>query len=134
MPGNRIKELRESAGLKQDGLGRICGVGQSAISSWEQGVMPRLEALTKLCEYFGVSAGYILGIEDERGFIDVAGYDYVRRESIRLTDQEKKLIRRFRELDEDDQEAVLYRALELLKQKRAASAPAPDGEPRPKVG
>lgn len=118
MAENRIKELREAAGLKQDGLGRICGVGQSAISSWEQGVMPRKDALTRLCEYFGVSAGYILGIEDERGHIDVAGYDTVKHESIRLTDDEKKLIRRYRKLDDESQEELLFRALELVRRNR----------------
>ena len=118
MSENRIKDLREAAGLKQEGLGRICGVGQSAISSWEQGVMPRRDALIRLCEYFNVSAGYILGIEDERGHTDVAGYDFVKQEPIKLSSDEKKLINRFRDLDDDNKEELLFRALELVRKRK----------------
>lgn len=61
----RIKELRESLGIKQEELAMLCGVTQSTISLWEIGrTVPRKRALEKLAERFGVSAGYILGIEN----------------------------------------------------------------------
>lgn len=114
VPENRIKQLRESVGLKQHGLAVICHVGQSAISAWETGQnSPRVEQLVILCDYFKKSAGYILGIEDDYGY-PIREFD---KDVVRLAPSEKKLIQRFRELDEDDQEAVLYRALELKKQK-----------------
>jgi transcriptional regulator with XRE-family HTH domain len=63
---NRIKELRISKGMKQDELGRRCGVKQGAVSTWETGASnPKPEAMQIMCELFGVSLGYLMGIEDE---------------------------------------------------------------------
>lgn len=62
----RIKELREALGIKQEELAMLCNVTQSTISLWEIGkTAPRRKALEKLADRFGVSAGYILGIEGE---------------------------------------------------------------------
>lgn len=62
----RIKELREALGIKQEELALLCDVTQSTVSLWEIGkTFPRPKALGKLSERFGVSAGYILGIEDD---------------------------------------------------------------------
>lgn len=80
--------------------------------------MPRRDALIRLCEYFNVSAGYILGIEDERGQTDVAGFDFVKQEPIKLSSDEKKLINRFRDLDDDNKEELLFRALELVRRRK----------------
>ena len=33
--GTRIREHRETAGLRQDQLAEICGVSRQTISSWE---------------------------------------------------------------------------------------------------
>ena len=63
---NRIRELRIAKGMKQDELGRRCGVKQGAVSTWETGSSnPKPEALQIMCELFGVSLGYLMGIEDK---------------------------------------------------------------------
>lgn len=125
----RIKELREARGIKQEELAMLCNVTQSTVSLWESGkTVPRKSALEVLAARFGVSVGYILGTEDESTVSNVVGVDNKTRDAIWLTDAEKKLIRRFRDLDDDDQEAVLYRALELLKAKEAK------GETRTEAG
>ena len=117
----RIKELREKMNIQQKELATICNVTQSTVSLWELGkTLPRKSALEILAARFGVSVGYLLGIEDDNTVSPVAGVDSAKRESIWLSDEEKKLIRRFRALDDDDREAVLYRALELLKQKETS--------------
>lgn len=61
----RLKELREEKGLSQTQLGKEIGVDRRTIGSYELGLRePSLETIEKLCKYFGVSAGYLLGIED----------------------------------------------------------------------
>ena len=73
----RIKELREAFGIKQEELAMLCNVTQSTVSQWEIGrTAPRKKALEKLSERFGVSAGYILGIDDTRTIPDITDIDF----------------------------------------------------------
>ena len=63
---SRIKELREALGIKQEEIAMLCGVTQSTVSLWEIGkTVPRKKALETLANRFGVSAGYLLGIEND---------------------------------------------------------------------
>ena len=53
--------------------------------------MPRKKALEKLSERFGVSAGYLLGIDDASPEPDISNIDYVLSGELRdLTDDEKQ--------------------------------------------
>lgn len=62
---NRIAELREKHGLTQKELGRRLAVGQTTVSAWEKGKNePGGESLRKLTQMFGVTAGYLLGLEE----------------------------------------------------------------------
>ena len=61
----RIKELREEKGITQKQLGEVLGFCRNTISQYETAVNePSLLTIKKLCDYFEVSAGYILGFED----------------------------------------------------------------------
>ncbi|MGN1234612.1 MAG: helix-turn-helix domain-containing protein, partial [Christensenellaceae bacterium] len=58
----RIKQLRREAGLSQGELAKKIGVTQRKISYWENGqIEPDLATIDVLCNYFGVSADYLLG-------------------------------------------------------------------------
>ena len=60
--GERIKYLRDLHNLTQSELGKIAGVSDKAVSTWENGsAEPRMGAIQKLSEYFGVSKGWIIG-------------------------------------------------------------------------
>ena len=62
--GDQIKILRESKKLTQAEFGKIAGVSDKAVSTWENGTAePRMGAIQKISDYFGVSKGWI--IEDE---------------------------------------------------------------------
>ncbi len=68
MFGKRLKELREEKALSQKELASIIGYNQSMISFWENGVNePTESAIRKISIFFGVSADYLLGLEDETG-------------------------------------------------------------------
>jgi transcriptional regulator with XRE-family HTH domain len=63
----RLKQAREARGLSQNGLAAALGgeVTQSAVSYWESGKnLPATETLRELCTVLGVSADWLLGLED----------------------------------------------------------------------
>lgn len=63
--GERLKELRTEAGITQKQLASEIGNAQSAIAYWETNKQePTISALKKLCVFFGVSADYLIGLED----------------------------------------------------------------------
>ena len=63
--GERIKYLRLEKNIGQNTLAEEICVSNASISYWETGKqIPSAEAVFKLAVYFGVSADYILGLED----------------------------------------------------------------------
>lgn len=63
--GEKIKYLRESAGLTQAELARILGLSRSGVNAWEMGLsIPSTQYVVELAKNFNVSADYLLGIED----------------------------------------------------------------------
>ena len=62
---NRLKELRLEKGISQKDLGIAIGATYSAISYWETGTNePKISHLIALANFFGVTADYLLGLED----------------------------------------------------------------------
>lgn len=60
--GERIKYLRDLHDLTQSELGKIAGVSDKAVSTWENGsAEPRMGAIQKLSDYFGVSKSWLIG-------------------------------------------------------------------------
>ena len=61
----RLMELRQEKGLTKTQLGQIFHVARTTIYHWEHGVQePNYATLLKLAEFFNVSVGYLLGVED----------------------------------------------------------------------
>ncbi len=62
-----IRELREDHDLSQSAVARILGTTQQVYSRYEKGEneMP-IRHLISLCEFYNVSADYILNIEPKR--------------------------------------------------------------------
>lgn len=61
--GNRIKQLRQRAGMTQWELAQSLHVSSALISAYELGErMPSLKILIRLADIFQVSADYLLGI------------------------------------------------------------------------
>lgn len=64
--GNRIRELRVENKISQKQLARDTGISQASLSQYEKaGRNPKIEAWQELADYFGVSVGYLQGIEEE---------------------------------------------------------------------
>ena len=62
-----LRELREDRDIKQATVARVLGTTQQVYSRYENGVneMP-IRHLRTLCEYYGVSADYVLSLKKKR--------------------------------------------------------------------
>lgn len=61
-----FKELREEKELSQEELSKKLGIHQKTISRWERGIqLPNIESLEVLARFFGVTAGYLIGMEED---------------------------------------------------------------------
>ena len=61
----RFKELRKDNNLSTEKLGKELNVSNSTITRWENGVIvPSIDHLYNIAKFFGVSADYLLGLED----------------------------------------------------------------------
>lgn len=71
MKGNRIKQLREEKGLKQEELAKVLSVAPSTIGMYERDEREPNDSITlKIAEYFGVSTDYLLGKTDIKNIED----------------------------------------------------------------
>ncbi len=63
--GNRLRDLREEEGLLQKDVAKALGISRSTYTNYEQGTRePSLDMVVKLCDFYKVSADYLLGRED----------------------------------------------------------------------
>lgn len=84
MLNETIKLLRKSRGLSQVELAAHLGITKQCVSNWENdNILPSIEMLVRLSEYFRVSTDYILGI-DSRKTIDVSDLSDIQIEHIKL--------------------------------------------------
>lgn len=69
--GDRLRQLRDEANLKQSELGEIFNLSSSAIGSYERNERkPEYKYLFSFADYFHVSLDYLLGRSDERMTIE----------------------------------------------------------------
>ena len=60
----KIKALRESAGLTQAEVARMLGISRSGVNAWEMGLsVPSTQYIVELAKKFDVSTDYLLCIE-----------------------------------------------------------------------
>lgn len=70
--GQKLKELRVKSGLTQKELAERLWVTKATISYYEQSERtPSPEMLVKIAREFHVSADCLLGLEDNRRYLDV---------------------------------------------------------------
>ena len=62
----RMRDLREDADKTQQQIASLLGTSQTMYARYERGAneLP-IRHLVRLCEYYGVSADYFLGLIDE---------------------------------------------------------------------
>ena len=64
--GSRLRKLRKAAGMKQPELASLLDITPTQVSDMERGhTTTSMARLYQLCEYFHVSADYLLGLTDD---------------------------------------------------------------------
>ncbi len=75
---NNIAKLRKEMKISQAKLGKLIGVTQATISSWEKGrTEADHESANKLAKLFRVTIGYLTGYEYERVTVPVSTREYI---------------------------------------------------------
>ena len=73
MLAERIKTLREQAGMSQEKLAKRLGITRSSVNAWEMGIStPSTQYIAERAGLFRVSADYLLGLS-ETATVSVAG-------------------------------------------------------------
>lgn len=108
--GDRLKQIREMRHMKQSDLAERANINRITITKYETGrIEPGVSSIIKLCAALEVSSDALLGIAPIPESLTIPD------EYCRLTETEFKLISRFRALNPEQQEGVLWRAIELRK-------------------
>ena len=85
----RMKNLRKSRELNQVQLAEKLGVKKQSISNWENdNIMPSIDMLIKIADFFHVSTDYLLGREVQEAsapqMLDITGLTPRQIEHIQL--------------------------------------------------
>lgn len=130
---NNVKKLRIEKGLTQKELAEIMHVHQTAVSQWENSKYnPDLQVALQLAEFFNVSVEFLLGQTQERNGMYVAqnikDSNFVQGSgtvsidnSFSNSQEEKEIIRIFRNLDVRDRTKLLNFAFDLEDKKNSNS-------------
>lgn len=61
----RLNDLMDEKKLTATALANIIGVKDTTVLRWRKGqINPTVDKIVLLCDYFGVTADYLLGLED----------------------------------------------------------------------
>lgn len=98
----KITELRQELKLKQAELANQLNISVKKLGAWEQQrAEPSIGDIIKLADFFKVSTDYLLGRENDYGFVEIKG--------IELLQSQKVMLKVFDELNASGQlKAVAY--------------------------
>ena len=85
--GSRIAQKRKESGLSQEALGEQLGLSRQSVYKWESdGALPEIDKLIALSRLFGVSVGWLLGVEEEE-----SGTEHIANDG-ELTESQLKMV------------------------------------------
>ncbi len=108
--GHIIAQLRAEKKISQRELAKELNVSAGVVGLWETNKrLPSLECFLSLVDYFNVSADALLINDREKKFFSTNGS---------MSPNAGKLLETYNLLDEDNQDILIGKAKELLKQQR----------------
>lgn len=101
--GDRLRELREDRDLKQRDVAKDLFISNKVLSSYERNIaFPSIDTLKKICEYYNVSADYLLQIQVKKE--EEPAEDTSRL--VALTPHQAQLLSYYERLNAENQDAV----------------------------
>ena len=95
MFADRVKYLRQSRELNQVQFAQKMGVTKQSVSNWENdNIMPSVDMLERIADYFKVSTDYLLGLTDEP------------EPPMHISKEEKALVETYRSLSREQRELI----------------------------
>ncbi len=114
--GSKLRDLREEKDLKQKEVADILHISNKLLSSYERNIIvPPADTIKLLCEFYNVSADYLLSIDnndstrqlkiskEKSDAINDSAFDTMSA----LTDEQKKLLKNFSRLNNENKEAIM---------------------------
>ena len=84
MLNEQIRELRNIRGISQIQLANKLGVTKQSVSNWENdNILPSIEMLVKIANFFEVSTDYLVGLDKKRT-LDVENLTEIQISHIQL--------------------------------------------------
>lgn len=113
-------ELCAENGKKPNPVAEEIGVSSASVTKWKKtSIIPSSDILIKIADYFGCSLDYLVGRSCDRSITTNSGNDM----DIPFTDDELRIVEKYRMLDHDGKDAV--RGV-LLSEQRRVEAKAGD--------
>ncbi len=101
--GDRLRDLRESCNLKQVDVANALFISNKILSSYERNIStPTIENLKILCEFYNVSADYLLQIEPAKPKLSTK-----KSSLMEVTPTQEKFLSYYERLDEESKDAIL---------------------------
>lgn len=111
----RLKELRFKNKYTQDYVALQMHIGRSTYTHWETGkYMPDLDKLICLCNFYNVSADYMLGMSDSF----TAKNNTIKNEfpNTSSTDENEKITNYYNRLNEENQDYIRGEMVKLYRE------------------
>ncbi|MBO5913033.1 MAG: helix-turn-helix domain-containing protein [Clostridia bacterium] len=116
--GKLLVTLRKEKGWKQQDVATLLGIKRNTYSRYETDTQPPFPILKKLSEIYNVSCDMLLGVADvdyseliknkaPLRFSTYTAYNQETNDTLELSDSEIELVKRFRNLSKEKQEALL---------------------------
>lgn len=97
---DNIKRIREQYDLTQEELGKIAGVSNKAVWTWENGTaVPRMGAIQRIADRFGIPKSVIIDCDLDK---------------VMIRPSERRLIDLYQDLNEEGQEKVQTYITDLI--------------------
>ena len=111
MFADTIKSLMKDRKVTWKEVSEQCKIGKNQLKYWaDHDSIPDGVTLIKLAEFFGVTTDYLLGNEGIKDEIIS-----LLEENLVLTDQEKTLVRLFRQTTEEGRMRIIHSIIEETK-------------------
>jgi len=120
--GQRIAAKRKELNLSQEALGEALGVSRQSIYKWESDAsLPEIDKLVALSRRFGVSVGWLLGVEEDAEPAE-GGSGELNEAQLKMVEE---IFRRYRQEQQHTLTEEQQAQIEAMVAERLAAQPKP---------